>query len=298
MSRDIILALLAGIFFALYQLLNRKASLRIALTNTMVTLLTTCLVTVGILVVILVGPVSSWSLSLAGIVYFSAAGFFHFVLGFTGISLSQKQVGAGRTGALVGTVPIFAAAVGWIFLGEKITLVNIVSISVIVIGATFISTEKINGNERKGTPIFGFGAAAAFSVSAAFIRTGLNTGIPPLVGLLIGFVTALLCYIPLRIKQYIGHRGKSERAVGNRAVAGAYILQISAGVAIALAMWFRYIATATVPIAVVTALGRVNIPTILVLSPIVLKTPIDTTSLRLWGGASAVLVGTGMLAFL
>ncbi len=300
MNADIVLALLAGVFFAIYQLFNRLAGLKISLTRMMVTLLTTCVATIALLVFFLVGPPAAWSLSGLGLIYFAAAGFFHFVLGFTFISLSQKRVGAGRTGALVGTVPIFAAIVGWIVLGELISGVRILAIGVIVAGATLISTEQIKGQVAKGTPLYGIGAAASFSISAAFIRSGLVAGAPPLVGLLIGFLTALLFYLLVSL----GQRLRSPVLPDSPAPATAptmgrvYVLQIAAGVAIALAMWFRYIATATVPIAVVTALGRVNIPTILILSPLVLKTPIDTTSLRLWGGATAVLLGTGMLAFL
>ena len=44
-------------------------------------------------------------------VNFALAGFFHFVLGWTLISISQNKVGAARTGALMGATPLFATAI-------------------------------------------------------------------------------------------------------------------------------------------------------------------------------------------
>jgi len=76
-----------------------------------------------------------------------------------------------------------------------------------------------------------------------------------------------------------------------------YLLQVLAGVAIAFGMWFRYIAMNTVPVGFVTALGRLNIPIILILSPIFLKARIDATSLRLWAGSLLIVGGAVVVIF-
>ena len=44
--------------------------------------------------------------------YFGLAGIVHFLLGWTLLSMSQARIGAARTGALIGTTPLFAFIVG------------------------------------------------------------------------------------------------------------------------------------------------------------------------------------------
>ncbi len=146
-------------------------------------------------------------------------------------------------------------------------------------------------NRSPGNPLFGLAAAGSFSVSAVLIRSGLNTGATPLSGLWIGFAFALSIYIPAYLISRKKNRplDKPTRAIW---------LQISAGVAIAFGMWFRYIAMNTVPIGAVTALGRLNIPLILLLSPLFLKTRLDATSPRLWLGSLLIVGGATVIVLL
>lgn len=154
-----------------------------------------------------------------------------------------------------------------------------------------MSQPESKQRTSRGTPLFGLAAAASFSLSAILIRAGLATGAPPLVGLWIGFTISLLVYIP-------GFVASIRRAPPvDRALRG-YMFQILAGVAITLAMWFRYIAMYTVPIGVVTALGRLNIPIILLVSPWLFKARIDATSPRLWLGSILIVGGATIIVFL
>ena len=154
-----------------------------------------------------------------------------------------------------------------------------------------MSQPESKQRTSRGTPLFGLAAAASFSLSAILIRPGLATGAPPLVGLWIGFTMSLLVYIP-------GFVASIRRAPPvDRALRG-YMFQILAGVAITLAMWCRYIAMYTVPIGVVTALGRLNIPIILLVSPWLFKARIDATSPRLWLGSILIVGGATIIVFL
>jgi uncharacterized membrane protein len=56
-------------------------------------------------------PISSWLL-------FILAGLIHFLLGWTLLNISQRRIGAARTGALVGTAPLFATIIAAVTLGE------------------------------------------------------------------------------------------------------------------------------------------------------------------------------------
>ena len=60
-------------------------------------------------------------------------------MGWTFISMSQEQVGAARTGAIVGTTPFFAAVVAWLTLGEALSLKAIIGVVMIVAGAYLVT---------------------------------------------------------------------------------------------------------------------------------------------------------------
>lgn len=72
---------------------------------------------------------------------FAMAGLVHFFIGWTLISLSQNQVGAARTGALVGATPLFAAVVAALTLGEILDLWTILGILLVVGGVYLVSNE-------------------------------------------------------------------------------------------------------------------------------------------------------------
>jgi len=72
-------------------------------------------------------------------VNFGLAGFVHFFLGWTFLTLSQKLVGAARTGALIGTAPLFAFAVGLVFFGEVLSLPVIIGVILVISGVYLVS---------------------------------------------------------------------------------------------------------------------------------------------------------------
>ena len=142
MTTGLLFAVLAGVAFGVYQILNRLAGQILGVTRGMTVVLATCLGVTTILIVVLRAtadipavPVSSWFL-------LAAAGIFHFVSGLSFIALSQRSVGAGRTGSLVGTTPLFATLTGFLILGEVVSWQGLVGIAMIVAGAVIVSTEK------------------------------------------------------------------------------------------------------------------------------------------------------------
>jgi drug/metabolite transporter (DMT)-like permease len=70
---------------------------------------------------------------------FGLAGFIHFFLGWTFLSLSQKLVGASRTSALVGATPVFGFIVGIMVFDEFLSLPIIVGIGLVVAGVYLVS---------------------------------------------------------------------------------------------------------------------------------------------------------------
>jgi drug/metabolite transporter (DMT)-like permease len=72
-------------------------------------------------------------------VNFGLAGFIHFFVGWTFLSISQKLVGASRTGALVGVAPLFAFFVGILVFDEFLSLPVILGIVLVIAGVYLVS---------------------------------------------------------------------------------------------------------------------------------------------------------------
>lgn len=142
MTAGTVFALLAGVSFAAFQLLNRGAGKQLGVIRGMTVVLATCLLSTTGLLVLTDGVAMLSEASLKGWLLLSGGGLFHFVAGFSLIALSQGSVGTGRTGSLVGTTPLFAALSGFLILGETLSWQSLVGIGMIVIGAILVSTEK------------------------------------------------------------------------------------------------------------------------------------------------------------
>ncbi len=132
-------AIVAGLGFGVFQSFNRRAGRSIDSY-----LSTFMLLVVGSVVLVIVslltedlGPLRE--APLMAYVNFGLAGLVHFFLGWTFLTLSQKLVGAARTGALIGTTPLFAFAVGLVFFGEVLSLAVIVGVVLVISGVYLVS---------------------------------------------------------------------------------------------------------------------------------------------------------------
>jgi drug/metabolite transporter (DMT)-like permease len=138
-----LIALAAGMSLGLFQLFNRKASTYgIGLEQTTLTLL---VISAAILAAVVL---ATHPLSMLGRIpaeaygYFAVAGVIHFVVGWSFLSVSQRRVGAGRTGSLIGTMPVFSAVLGAIFLGEFLDYVEILGVACVVAGVILVSSSR------------------------------------------------------------------------------------------------------------------------------------------------------------
>ena len=132
-------AIVAGLGFGVFQAFNRRAGRNID------SYLSTFLLLVVSAVVLVVVSLLTEDLSLLRgapltvYVNFGLAGFVHFFLGWTFLTLSQKLVGAARTGALIGTTPLFAFGVGLVFFGETLSLPVIAGVVLVIVGVYLVS---------------------------------------------------------------------------------------------------------------------------------------------------------------
>lgn len=132
-------AIVAGVGFGVFQSFNRRSGRSIdAYLSTFILLLVSAAILVA-------ASILTEDLSLlrdapwSAIASFGLAGLIHFLLGWTLISLSQKRVGAARTGALIGATPLFAFVVGLVAFGEFLSLPVMVGIILVISGVYLVS---------------------------------------------------------------------------------------------------------------------------------------------------------------
>ncbi|MDW8065214.1 MAG: DMT family transporter [Anaerolineae bacterium] len=137
----ILWGMLSAIGFALFQVVNRRAGLGIdVLRATFLLILVSALILTG-LALTMEGLVPLRNLSGQALLSFSLAGFFHYVLGWTLLGLSQREVGAARAGALVGISPLFAVVIAWVLVGERLPLPALLGVLAVVAGVYLVSRD-------------------------------------------------------------------------------------------------------------------------------------------------------------
>jgi drug/metabolite transporter (DMT)-like permease len=294
-----LLAVISAVGFGLFQAFNRRGAHKIDIFwATYLLIITSSLV----LVLITISTQSFSSLFSApsdAIINFGVAGFIHFFIGWTLLSLSQKRVGAARTGAITGATPLFATIIAYVTLDEIPSLMSILGIILVVSGAITIMSEHKTGftqpSLQKNSSTLnwldwsmGFGTALCWAVSPIFIRRGLYSLSSPLVGVTIGMITNAVAYTLLLL---LRRKGLNCALLSREQL----FFQLSAGLLVGLAMWARWEAFKSESVAVVTALGRLNIPLVILLSPLVVGQKYERVSLQVWLGGTLIVAGSLLL---
>lgn len=293
-------ALAAGAGFGLFQTFNRQAvrgmDVYIA---TFVQLAVSALVLTVIAILtehltpLLTAPLDAY-------LYFIAAGFCHFLIGWTFLNASQKRIGAARTSPLIGTNPLFATVIAAITLGEFPTLLELIGIGVIVVGAYLVSSENqdpANGNRSSKsfadilqTSWLGLSAAFFWAVSPIFIRLGLKDLPSPLLGVTLGVTASAIAYGLILLWQ-------RQRWLGVPIAGEAWAYKLVAGVLVGMSTWMRWVALGLAPVAVVLALSMISAPLVIVLSPLISGRQLERVTMLLVVGTGLILGGALLLTF-
>jgi drug/metabolite transporter (DMT)-like permease len=294
-------ALAAGAGFGLFQALNRQAVRGMDVyVATFVQLLVSSIVLVAISLVtedvslVFTAPITA-------VLSFVAAGFFHFLIGWTLLNASQKRIGAARTSPLIATVPLFGAIVAAVTLSEFPTWLELAGIGIIVIGAYLISTETespagaANSTQRFSAIVraswMGLAAAFFWALSPVFIRIGLQ-GLPsPMLGVTIGVTASAVSYAIILLWQ-------RERWFGVPITNEAWTFKLLAGLLVGLSTWMRWVALDLAPVAVVLALTMISSPLVIVLSPLISGKHLERVTAMLWAGTGLILFGALLLVFI
>jgi uncharacterized membrane protein len=138
--------------------------------------------------------------------------------------------------------------------------------------------------------LFGLGTALCFAISAIFIRAGLEELPSPLLGVTVGMVVTASAYgIILFFRRGQTRLGPVARDV--------LFFQLVAAVLVGLSTWARWIALDMAPVAVVLALGRLNVPVVIFLAPLLVGRIQERVTARVWLGAALIIIGSLILNF-
>lgn len=134
----------------------------------------------------------------------------------------------------------------------------------------------------------GLGIALSFAISAILVRNGLLEFPHPLLGVTLGMLASVLAYGGWLL-------WVSRRSTFDSPGRAAWYFQALAGVLIGLGTWARYIATDLTEIGVVLALGRVNTPLVLLVSPLLFGQKQEPVTVKVWFGAGLIILGSLLL---
>lgn len=287
-------ATLAGLGFGVFQAFNRKARAGFS------TYWATFILLFVSAILLSIGSILTEDLNLLlqaparVYVNFALAGLIHFFIGWTLLTISQNRVGAARTGALVGATPLFATIVAFLAFDEILSLPLLMGVIIVVIGVYLVSVSgKNEANQAKfhwRDSVFGLGVAVCFAVSPIFIRGGLDEMDSPLLGVTIGMAFSALSYgIILLVRR--------ERLNLKQVPRESLYYQLGAGLFVGSSTWLRWIALSLAPVAVVLALGRFNVPVVIILSIFLVGQQEERVTGRIWLGAALVVAGSLLLIF-
>ena len=272
----------SGIGFGLFQSLNRRAIRDIddAFVSTFLQLLIAAVVLA--MACAATGAVDRLAEAPAdSVAAFMAAGVVHFLLGWTFLNLSQKRIGAARTAPLLTLSPLFGLPVAALTVGDLPSAAAVAAIVPMVAGAWLVAGGR-GAPVRFGDAVFGLACALMWAISPVFTVKGLDGIASPLLGVTLGMVASAAAYGAAMVG--------GRRPLG--AIArGALAFKVLAGLLVALATWWRWIALDGAAVGVVLALSLLSVPTVLLLAPLVVGRHLEHVGPRIWAGATLVVSG-------
>lgn len=274
--------------FAAFQVVNARALAQIDVARGTRVLLTTAAVALGAVTLMTDGTAPWTEAPSRALLMAAAAGMVHFGLGWTFLGTAQQRIGAARTGALVGTVPLFGSLFAWALLGEAVGPVQLAGLLLVVAGVVVIATRNRRGPAvpRAFSGIAAaLGTAVCWSVSPVLIREAL-AGIPsPRAAATVGLAASALLYAALVA---FARRGSARAPMERRA---AQLLS-AGGLLVALALWMQWTAFSLAPVATVLVVLQLTPALVPMLARIGGTLEGDPPLSRLYLGVIAIVIGS------
>ena len=131
-------AIAAGVLLGLFQTLHGQAE-ELPVRTATVVLLIVAVAVATIAALLLLGIQPFLALTPRALLLFALAGAIHFSGGWMLMGVSQRSVGVGITGLLIGAAPVFTALIAVAAFGERLTPRDIVGVVLVVTGVGLAS---------------------------------------------------------------------------------------------------------------------------------------------------------------
>ncbi len=203
---------------------------------------------------------------LAAWVWMILAGLVHFVIGRYGNYRATQALGSTLSTPVQQLSLLVALGLGFVFLGETINMVNLLGITLVIVGPMLLLRQRhatLKAGRAKGfqpdyAPGLFWGGVCAFGygTSPLFIALGLEASHRGLAdsaaGVLVSYIAATLVVAAL----VIGAGGRKYLAGFDRSSAKWFILS---AIFVAISQLLRYLALAVAPISVVVPIQRLSV---------------------------------------
>lgn len=276
-------ALVAAIGFAFLQVSNRKANQVLDAYRTAFGFLVAVEVVLLVRVVLLGDLSLLLSAPLSAVAIFGVTTLFHFVGGWTLLSLSQQTIGVARTGALVSSAPIIGTLVAAVALDEPLTVAIVGGVLLAVVGVALISLSgKVSGSDEWRRPWFALAVALIWGSTPLLIRLGLERFDEPVAGLTIGLASSVVVYALL-----LTVTGRWREPVPATPVRWMAFGGVCGAIAVS-SQWLSFDLTT---IAIAITVQQLSVLFVIALVPIMFRQPFERMNPRFFGGAVLVLMG-------
>lgn len=268
-----VLALVSGFFFAITNIITQKGLHFIPSKKGL--FIVNLINALFFLVLLFFADFSTATLTGAGIIFFILAGFFSALLGRYFKLVSISRLGSSRTATLKPVRTILVLMVGIIFLGERISLLEIGGILLVLSGIALVIFElkmkKGEGNSQLpagkmalSSVLFPFLTALSYGLADIFRKLGLNLIPVVLFGTAVNAFTAfiLYCLYLFYSKQFVILKDMDRR--------GIYFF-VLAGFSTAFAWFSWFLSLSLTPISIAGALKSSELLFTLLLSHLFLK---------------------------
>lgn len=290
MTAGVVWALVAAVGFGFTQTINRKANLLTDAFRTAFGLL----VAVELVLILRATVLGEWGL-LATAPWWALAAFtgstlIHYLGGWTLLALSQQRIGVARTGALVSAAPIVGVLLAIPILGENLSLITFLGVSLMVGGVFLVSISGATNTGNWTRPWLALAVATLWGTSPMLIRIGLRGLDAPVLGLTVGLGVSLL--IHTAALTIVGTWRKEPPP------AAAFGWMALGGVTGAVGIGAQWISFGLTTIAITITVQQLATLIVVGLAPIVFDATIERLTLPLVGGTAAMLAGSATVVWL
>ena len=290
------LALLAGLFFAVGNILLRRATFRTG--EVFSSVLISALVGLGLFGMVLLTLRQTDGLTLlssAGLGALAIAGIVHFVIGRLGAYTGLRLIGTNRSVPILCSSNIIAALIAVIVLGESITVTLGIALVLVVGGVILVgivgNADITSKGMEEGTQLKGIMVVLVTTVfwgtSPTLVKIGLLEVDSQFQAIFVSYMAASL--VVGIIALYPGNIQKMRRLTFP-----SLLYLIAGGVCLALAQLCVYSALETTPVSMVAPIVSSQSLMIFPISYLVNR-KIEVFGVRTIFGAIAVVVGTALI---